>query len=143
LLIAAALTDAEMKRFSRTARSLALDVLVEVHTGEELDRVLDALGETGSDAIGVNNRDLRSFEVSLETSQRLVERIPRSVVRVAESGISTSADVARLRAAGFDAFLIGESLMRRPDPGLALAELLAGASAGAGAESDFSACEPA
>jgi indole-3-glycerol phosphate synthase len=143
LLIAAALTDAEMKAFSQTARSLALDVLVEVHTGEELDRVLDALGETGADAIGVNNRDLRSFEVNLETSLRLAERIPSSVVRVAESGISTSGDVARLRAAGFDAFLIGESLMRRPDPGLALAELLAGASAGSGAESDFSVCKPA
>jgi indole-3-glycerol phosphate synthase len=125
LLIAAALTGAELERFAQMARGLALDVLVEVHTGEELDRVLDALGETGADAIGVNNRDLRSFEVSLETSLALVERIPASVVRVAESGISTAEDLARLRAAGFDAFLIGESLMRRPDPGAALAELLA------------------
>jgi indole-3-glycerol phosphate synthase len=104
-----------------------LDVLVEVHTAEELDRVLDALGETGADAIGVNNRDLRSFEVSLETSLALAERIPASVVRVAESGISTAGDIARLRAAGFDAFLIGESLMRETDPGAALAALLAGA----------------
>jgi indole-3-glycerol phosphate synthase len=127
LLIAAALTDSEMKRFSEAAHRLALDVLVEVHTGEELDRVLDVLGETGADAIGVNNRDLKSFEVTLETSLRLVERIPSAVVRVSESGISSREDLARLRAAGFDAFLIGESLMRQPDPGQALAELLAGA----------------
>ena len=127
LLIAAALTNAEMQRFSAASRALALDVLVEVHTGEELDRVLDALGETGADAIGVNNRDLRSFEVSLETSLALVERIPASVIRVAESGISTADDIARLRGAGFDAFLIGESLMRETDPGTALSVLLAGA----------------
>ncbi len=99
-------------------------MLVEVHTAEELDRVLDALGETGADAIGVNNRDLKTFEVRLETSLELVERIPPSVVRVAESGIATPEDIARLREAGFDAFLIGESLMRQPDPGEALAELL-------------------
>lgn len=127
LLIAAALSNAEMKRFSIAARGLALDVLVEVHTAEELDRVLNALGEAGADAIGVNNRDLRSFEVSLETSLALAERIPASVVRVAESGISTADDIARLRSAGFDAFLIGESLMRETDPGAALAILLAGA----------------
>jgi len=127
LLIAAALSNAEMQRFSGVARGLALDVLVEVHTGEELDRVLDALGETGADAIGVNNRDLQSFEVSLETSLALVERIPASVIRVAESGISTADDIARLRGAGFDAFLIGESLMRETDPGTALSVLLAGA----------------
>jgi len=126
LLIAAALTNAEMKRFAEAAHCLALDVLVEVHTGEELDRVLDALGETGADAIGVNNRDLKTFTVALETSLALVERIPSSVVRVAESGIATAADLVRLRSAGFDAFLIGESLMRQPDPGAALAALLAG-----------------
>ena len=125
LLIAAALTNAEMKRFAEAAHSLALDVLVEVHTGEELDRVLDALGETGADAIGVNNRDLKTFAVTLETSLALIERIPSSVVRVAESGIATREDVARLQATGFNAFLIGESLMRQPDPGAALAALLA------------------
>jgi indole-3-glycerol phosphate synthase len=128
LLIAAALTDEEMKQFARTARDLSLDVLVEVHTADELDRVLGALGETGADAIGVNNRDLKTFDVRLERSLELVSRIPAGVVRVAESGIATSDDVARLRSAGFDAFLIGESLMRRPDPGEALAALLAGAS---------------
>jgi len=127
LLIAAALTDDEMKRFARAAHDTGLDVLVEVHTADELDRVLDALGESGADAIGVNNRDLKTFEVSLDVSLALAERIPANVVRVAESGISTAADIARLREAGFHAFLIGESLMRQPDPGVALAELIAGA----------------
>jgi len=125
LLIVAALTDREMKRFAAAARAVELDVLVEVHTAEELDCVLDALGERGADAIGVNNRDLKTFDVRMETSLDLVERIPASVVRVAESGIRTSDDVARLWAAGFGAFLIGESLMRQADPGEALQELLA------------------
>lgn len=125
LLIAAALTDAELKRFALTANGFSLDVLVEVHTADELDRVLSALGETGADAIGVNNRDLKTFDVSLETSLQLVNQIPAAAVRVAESGISTAEDLARLRSAGFHAFLIGESLMRKPDPGAALAELLA------------------
>jgi indole-3-glycerol phosphate synthase len=129
LLIAAALTDAELSRFSHAARALTLDVLVEVHTGDELDRVLDALGENGSDAIGVNNRNLKTLEVRLETSLELVQRIPSAAVRVAESGISTPKELADLRAAGFDAFLIGESLMRQPDPGSALRNLLAEAMA--------------
>ncbi len=124
LLIAASLSGEEMKHFARSSHALALDVLVEVHTQSELDRVLDALGENGADAIGVNNRDLKTFEVRLDTSLGLIERIPRSVVRVTESGITTADDLARLRAAGFDAFLIGESLMRQPDPGTALAALL-------------------
>jgi indole-3-glycerol phosphate synthase len=125
LLIAATLTRNELKSFSRLAHSLELDVLVEVHTLSELEAVLDALGERGADAIGVNNRDLKTFEVRMETSFELVGHIPATVVRVAESGISTAYDIARLRTAGFDAFLIGESLMRQPDPGDALAELLA------------------
>jgi indole-3-glycerol phosphate synthase len=125
LLIAAALTNAEMKTFAKMGHGLQLDVLVEVHTGEELDRVLDALGETGADAIGVNNRNLKTFEVRLETSLELVERIPSRVVRVAESGIATGEDIARLRRAGFDAFLVGESLMRQADPGAALTALMA------------------
>jgi indole-3-glycerol phosphate synthase len=124
LLIAAALTDEEMLRFTRAAHALALDVLCEVHSGQELDRVL-SLAEA-PDAIGVNNRDLRTFEVRLETSLDLASRIPETVVRVAESGIATSVDIATLRQAGFDAFLIGESLMRQPDPALALQLLLAG-----------------
>ena len=127
LLIAAALDDWEMKRFSAAAHDLELSVLVEVHTGAELDRVLGALGDQGADAIGVNNRDLKTFDVRLEVSLELAERIPASVVRVTESGIFTSDHVSQLRAAGFDAFLIGESLMRQPDPGAALETLLAGA----------------
>ena len=125
LLIAAALGDAEMKRFAAAAHDFSLDVLVEVHTPAELDRVLDTLGPSGADAIGVNNRDLKTFDVRLETSFELVERIPRDAVRVTESGISTPEHITRLRAAGFDAFLIGESLMRQPDPGAALARLIA------------------
>jgi indole-3-glycerol phosphate synthase len=124
LLIAAALTGAELARLAQTAHSLSLDVLVEVHTADELDQVLNALGDTGADAIGVNNRDLRTFEVSSESSLALADHIPSSVVRVTESGISTAEDIARLRNAGFDAFLIGESLMRQADPGAALAALL-------------------
>jgi indole-3-glycerol phosphate synthase len=126
LLIAAALSNAEMKHFASVADGFSLDVLVEVHTADELDRVLDTLGDTGCAAIGVNNRDLKTFEVRLETSLELADRIPAAVIRVAESGISSPDEIARLRAAGFHAFLIGESLMRQPDPGAALAELLAG-----------------
>lgn len=126
LLIAAALTDAELKHLAGAAHEHELDVLVEVHTGEELDRVLDALGSDGANAIGVNNRDLRTFIVNLETSLALAGRIPAGVVRVTESGLSTPDDIARLRKAGFDAFLIGESLVRQPDPGAALAALLKG-----------------
>ncbi len=124
LLIAAALSQAELKLFTRAAHDLSLDVLVEVHTAGELAQVLDALGETGADAIGVNNRDLKTFEVRLETSIELVSSIPAGGVRVAESGIATKEDIGQLRAGGFDAFLIGESLLRQPDPGEALAALL-------------------
>ena len=126
LLIAAALTSSELKRFSQLAHGLQLDVLVEVHTATELNEVLHALGNSGADAIGVNNRDLKTFEVRMETSLDLAPQIPASVVRVAESGISTSTDISRLRNAGFEAFLIGESLMRQSDPGEALSNLLAG-----------------
>jgi indole-3-glycerol phosphate synthase len=126
LLIAAALTKDQLKHFAIVAHEYLLDVLVEVHTAGELDQVLDILGDDGADAIGVNNRDLKTFEVRMETSLELADRIPSSAVRVAESGISTSQDIDRLRSAGFDAFLIGESLMRQPDPGLALAALVAG-----------------
>jgi indole-3-glycerol phosphate synthase len=129
LLIVAALSGTELKRFSTAARGLNLDVLVEVHTADELGLFLDAVGAEGADAIGVNNRDLRSFEVRLDTSLDLVTRIPSSVVRVTESGISTAEEMARLRGAGFDAFLIGESLMRQVDPGAALRELLEGVAA--------------
>jgi len=124
LLIAAALPGHDMRRFAQLAHDLALDVLVEVHTAAELERVLDSLGDAGTDAIGVNNRDLKTFNVKLETSLELIDRIPPTVVRVTESGIFTADDVVRLQTAGFDAFLIGESLMRQPDPGVALEKLL-------------------
>jgi len=126
LLIVAALTNVELRRFAACAHDHALDVLVEVHTADELDRVLDTLGPGGADAIGVNNRDLKTFEVRMETSLELVDRIPPGVVRVAESGIASSENIDRLRTAGFHAFLIGETLMRQPDPGAALSALLAG-----------------
>jgi indole-3-glycerol phosphate synthase len=126
LLIAAALTGDQLRRFATVAHEYSLDVLVEVHTATELDQVLDILGNNGADAIGVNNRDLKTFEVNMQTSLELASHIPPSAIRVSESGISTSEDIDRLRSAGFDAFLIGESLMRHPDPGSALAALLAG-----------------
>jgi indole-3-glycerol phosphate synthase len=124
LLIAAALTREELRRFAQAAHQFELDVLVEVHKLNELDEVLDTLGNGGADAIGVNNRDLKTFEVRMETSLELVHRIPASAVRVAESGISTSDDIDRLRAAGFDAFLIGESLMRQDDVAAATRAIL-------------------
>lgn len=120
LLIAAALTDAELARFTAFAHEFGLHVLCEVHTDEELERVRNL----GCDAYGVNNRNLSTFEVSLETSLRLAERLPAGGVRVAESGILTAEHVETLRAAGFDAFLVGESLMRQPDPGIALRALM-------------------
>ncbi|MGB7189583.1 MAG: indole-3-glycerol phosphate synthase TrpC [Acidobacteriaceae bacterium] len=121
LLIVAALSDAELARFAAFARELELDTLCEVHTAEELARALNL----GCDCYGVNNRNLSTLEVSLQTSLRLAESLPKGAVRVAESGIHTADDIDQLRAAGFDAFLIGESLMRQPDPGTALRALLA------------------
>jgi len=123
LLIVAALSQADLVAFSRCARATGLDVLCEVHDADELDRALAA----GCDLIGVNTRDLRTFIVDLNTAFRLAEKFPANIVRVAESGIHSSADVASLRAAGYHAFLIGESLMRAPRPGEALKELLAAA----------------
>jgi indole-3-glycerol phosphate synthase len=123
LLIAAALDDHDLEHFVGTAHDLELDVLCEVHTNQEMDRVL-ALAEP-PDAIGVNNRDLKTFEVRLETSLYLVDRIPSTMVRVAESGITSPEDIARLLKADFHAFLVGESLMRQPDPAAALQALLA------------------
>ncbi len=125
LLIAAALSDRELAAFTGAAHAIGLDVLCEVHTAAELHRVRDL----GCDAYGVNNRDLASFAVRLETSLELAASLPKNAVHVAESGIRTADDVERLRAAGFDALLIGESLMRRADPGAALASLLEQAAA--------------
>jgi len=120
LLIVAALTDAELKALAHGARAHGLDVLCEVHDAEELQRALDAR----CDLIGVNSRDLKTFKVDLETAFRLAEGFSGNVVRVAESGIHSGTDIARLQAAGYQAFLIGESLMRADSPGDALRELL-------------------
>jgi indole-3-glycerol phosphate synthase len=120
LLIAAALSDLELRHLTVQAHALELDVLCEVHTAEELERVLDL----DCDAVGVNNRDLKTFAVRLEVSLDLAPRLPAAAVRVSESGIETAEDMNRLRAAGFHAFLIGESLMRKTDPGTALENLL-------------------
>jgi indole-3-glycerol phosphate synthase len=120
LLIAAALNDLELRHLASQAHALQLDVLCEVHTAGELERVLDL----DCDAVGVNNRDLKTFEVRLEVSLDLAQLLPGAAVRVSESGIETAEDMNRLRAAGFHAFLIGESLMRKTDPGTALENLL-------------------
>ncbi len=122
LLIAAALSDQELRQLAAGAHALELDVLCEVHTAEELDRVLDL--DLDCDAVGVNNRDLKTFAVRLEVSLDLAARLPAAAVRVSESGIETGEDMNRLRAAGFHAFLIGESLMRQPDPERALQSML-------------------
>lgn len=124
LLIVAALSQPELGALAKRARELKLDVLCEAHDSQELDRAIAC----GCDLIGVNNRDLRTFKVDLETSFRLADRFPKNVVRVAESGIMNGTDIARLRAAGYQAFLIGESLMRAEKPGEALRTLMAQAS---------------
>ena len=121
LLIVAVLSPAELLALSKKSRELGLDVLCEAHSEEELHRALDS----GCELIGVNNRDLRSFKVDVNTALRLAEMIPKNVVSVAESGIDSGADIARLRAAGYQAFLIGESLMKAESPAEALKTLLA------------------
>lgn len=120
LLIVASLTDVELKLLRAEARRMEMDVLCEVHDQQELDRAqsLDC------ECVGVNSRDLKTFHVSLERAMELAAQLPPDVIRVAESGIGTRADVDRLRAAGFHAFLIGESLMRAERPGKALQELI-------------------
>lgn len=119
LLIAAILETAQLRRFRELAAQYGLDALVEVHDGEELDRAL----ESGAAIVGVNNRDLRTFSVHLETSLRLAERIPAGVLAVSESGIHSGGDVRLLRDAGYRAFLVGEHLMKSPDPAAALEAL--------------------
>jgi indole-3-glycerol phosphate synthase len=126
LLIAAVLHDAELRDLLDLGRTLKMEALVEVHSGEELQRVLDA----GAQIIGVNNRDLRDFHVHLETSLSLADAIPEECVAVSESGLRTYDDLARLQRAGFDAFLIGEHVMQSTDPAAALRALLTPAGAG-------------
>jgi indole-3-glycerol phosphate synthase len=120
LLIAAVLGDRDLGELLELGRSLGMEPLVEVHSSEELDRVLSA----GARILGVNNRDLRNFQVRLETSLELVERIPGDCIAVSESGLRTRDDLARLHAAGFDAFLIGEHLMKSASPAQALGGFL-------------------
>ena len=122
LLIVAALGDGELAELEGLAAELGLDVLVESHDGEELDRAL----RLATPLIGINNRDLRSFHTDLATSLALRGRVPPERLLVTESGIHTRADVGSMRAAGVHAFLVGEAFMRAPDPGAALAELFAG-----------------
>ncbi len=124
LLIVAALDDAQLASLYAEAMALGMDVLVEVHDADELQRALRLPAIDGRQAlIGVNNRNLRTFEVSLETTLALKDAMPVGRVLVTESGIATRNDVERMRAAGIDAFLVGESFMREPDPGAALQRL--------------------
>jgi len=119
LLIVAALDDAALLELALLAAELDLDVLVEVHDEDELERALDV----PAPLVGINNRNLRTFETSLDTTLRLRGRVDDGRVLVTESGIHAPADVARLREAGIDAFLVGEAFMRAPDPGAELARL--------------------
>jgi indole-3-glycerol phosphate synthase len=122
LLIVAALGAAQLADLAGLARQLGMDVLVEVHDAEELERALTL----PMPLIGINNRNLRTFETRLETTLDLLNRIPADRLVVTESGIHTAADVARMRAAGVHAFLVGEAFMKAPDPGAKLAELFTG-----------------
>jgi indole-3-glycerol phosphate synthase len=119
LLIAACLDDAQMRDFEAIAAGLGMAVLVEVHDGAELDRAL----ALKTPLLGINNRNLRTFEVSVQTTIDLLPRVPKDRLPVTESGIASRAEVATLRAAGVHAFLVGEAFMRAEEPGAALAEL--------------------
>jgi indole-3-glycerol phosphate synthase len=123
LLIVAALDDVLLRELIDLGRELGMEALVEVHTSAELDRALAA----GARIVGVNNRDLKTLGVRVETSFELIDRIPEDCIAVSESGLRTNDDLLRLRAAGFDAFLIGEHLMLAPDPAAMLSDLLGGA----------------
>jgi indole-3-glycerol phosphate synthase len=119
LLIAALLEEKEMRRLRELAAQYRMAALVEVHDATELEAALGS----GAEIVGVNNRNLHTFEVTLETSLQLAEKIPANVAKVSESGIHSRADVVRLTAAGFQAFLVGEHLMKSVDPAAALKEL--------------------
>ena len=121
LLIAACLDDAQMRDLEALAHELGMAVLVEVHDGAELDRAL----RLKTPLVGINNRNLRTFEVTLDTTIGLLPKVPSDRILVTESGILGAADVARMRAADVHAFLVGEAFMRQPDPGVALATLFA------------------
>lgn len=120
LLIVAALNDSELRSLRELAEDkLRMDALVEVHTGDEMRRAIDC----GATLIGVNNRNLATFEVSLDTSMELADQAGPETILISESGIETADDIRRLRAAGYRGFLIGETLMRADDPSALIAEL--------------------
>jgi indole-3-glycerol phosphate synthase len=121
LLIAAILEIGEIRDLAAAAAAYGMAALVEVHDEQDLAKAIDASAEI----VGVNNRDLATFDVTLETSLRLAQRIPAGVLKVSESGISSARDIERLRGAGYQAFLVGEHLMKSADPAAALRELLA------------------
>ena len=121
LLIAACLDDAQMAELEAIARSLDMAVLVEVHDAEELQRAL----KLKTPLVGINNRNLRTFEVSLDTTLGMLKDVPADRLLITESGILNRADVQKMRDANVHAFLVGEAFMRAPDPGAALAELFA------------------
>jgi indole-3-glycerol phosphate synthase len=120
LLIAASLSNEQMKKFCTLAKSLGLEVLLEVHNEEELNHSL----EVGSDLIGVNNRDLKTFGVSVDVSKRLIQKIPKDLPAISESGIENPATIKELKSIGFSGFLIGQSFMQTPDPGKACLEFI-------------------
>lgn len=119
LLIAACLTQAEVKHLSKAASNLGLEVLLEIHNDEELDHICDAVN-----LVGVNNRNLKTFHVDIETSLQLIEKIPASKIPITESGISDVETINRLRQAGYKGFLIGENFMKTKNPAIAFADFV-------------------
>jgi len=139
LLIAAALDDVALRRLRALAEDeLGLDALVEVHTSAELSRAVNA----GVNLIGVNNRDLRTFQVSLNTSERLIAEAPRDRILISESGLQSGDSLLRLRKLGFRGFLVGEALMRERDPETALRDLVAAVEDRQPAGLPTGACQP-
>ena len=120
LLIAALLSPQQIRQFARTAKLLGLEVLLEVHDEEELQRSLDP----GIDLVGVNNRNLKTFEVDLQTSKSLCEKIPAEYLKVSESGISEVSSIQELKTFGYEGFLIGENFMKTEDPGKSALEFI-------------------
>ncbi len=119
LLIAACLSPAEVKKFASIANRLGLEVLLEIHNETELEHICDEV-----DLVGVNNRNLKTFEVSIQTSLDLIYKIPTEKIAISESGISGVETIVTLKAAGFKGFLIGENFMKQPDPTIAFAEFV-------------------
>jgi indole-3-glycerol phosphate synthase len=119
LLIAACLTPSEVKTMAGTAKGLGMEVLLEIHNDEELDHICDQV-----DLVGVNNRNLKTFEVSIDTSLDLINKIPKEKPAIAESGISDVDTIVTLRQAGFKGFLIGENFMKQASPSIAFADFV-------------------